>query len=179
MQKKKKLKGMVITGVVGVCCRHGCFCSMVDLQWGERYANTDYAVMNALQDRKDLLWILLTYDIGCQYCINFIKRIIEEWPDDAALWEWVIRILVPKMHLYSHKDDCQYAFSLNYAKCVSRTHGEKIESLWAPGKELRGSTQEMNGGHRHDTLHDDHNTGNFRKNQELCECLQFKRSRPG
>ncbi|KDQ49017.1 hypothetical protein JAAARDRAFT_144064, partial [Jaapia argillacea MUCL 33604] len=85
-------------------------------------------------------------------------------------------ILVPKMHLYRHKDNCQYSFLLNYAKCVGRTHGEKIETLWVAGKELRGSTQEMNEGHQHDTLSDDHATGVFRKNQEgrkylFCELI--------
>ncbi|EAU89719.2 hypothetical protein CC1G_07444 [Coprinopsis cinerea okayama7 len=48
-QDRKKFKRMRVTGVVKIDCAHLFVKAMVDLQLGERFANTDYALLRALQ----------------------------------------------------------------------------------------------------------------------------------
>ncbi|KAJ7479061.1 hypothetical protein FB451DRAFT_1031983 [Mycena latifolia] len=76
-------------------------------------------------------------------------------------------LLVPKMHLQGHKDDCRYHWSLNWTKWMDRTDGERIEGNWAEAKQAGGMTKEMNAGHRHDTLNDFFNDWNWIKVQNL------------
>ncbi|TDL17558.1 hypothetical protein BD410DRAFT_843487 [Rickenella mellea] len=172
MQEKMKFKNMEITGVVA--CkdgRHDFFRrgAMVDLQKGERYANSDYALAQALKHNvvED---IIVTYDISCQYCINLVKRFAERFPNRADIIKFV-KCLVPKLHLQGHKDDCQYRYSLNYTPGVGRTHGEGIESGWAESNQAGGSTKEMNHGHWHDTLNDFHGDWNWVKMQNIGSTL--------
>ncbi|EAU82120.2 hypothetical protein CC1G_09579 [Coprinopsis cinerea okayama7 len=51
-QDRKKFKRMRVTGVVKIDCSHLFVKAMVDLQLGERFANTDYALLRALQFYK-------------------------------------------------------------------------------------------------------------------------------
>jgi hypothetical protein len=84
-----KFKNTVVTGVVAVqCARHGFYMpqSMVDLMKGEVYVsllplleimthissfpNMDYALSHTLLEAKNQRWIMLSYDIWCQYGKN-------------------------------------------------------------------------------------------------------------
>ncbi|KAF9470935.1 hypothetical protein BDN70DRAFT_764156, partial [Pholiota conissans] len=65
-----------INGVVCIACaRHGCYApnSLVDLTRGEQHKNVDFAFLAALRTTNvdELQSVLLLYDIGCQYSINF------------------------------------------------------------------------------------------------------------
>ncbi|KAF7973122.1 hypothetical protein HWV62_16156 [Athelia sp. TMB] len=169
MQNKLKFRGCSTTGVVAVnCARHNFFRygSMVDLQLGEKFSNTDYALSQTLYLASCLRWILLTYDINCQYGIKLVERFQRSFPGLVGVADKLI-LLVGKMHLRGHKEDCQYRFSLNYTDCCARTAGEAIEGSWRESKQAGASTQEMNPGHRHDTLTDFHNDWNFKKVQGL------------
>lgn len=186
MQNKLKFCGCVITGVVAVnCARHNFFRhgSMVDLQKGEkcvryihmvlvptnyinRFANTDYALAQTLWLARFLRWITLTYDINCQYGIKLVKRFEEHFPHLAHIAER-LTLLIGKMHLRGHKEDCQYRYSLNYTESCGRVSGEAIEGSWGEAKQAGGSTKEMNHGHRHDTLTDFQNDWNMKKLQDL------------
>lgn len=86
----------------------------------------------------------------------------------------IIYLLVPKMHLFGHIDDCRYKFSLNFFPSAARLYGEGIEGSWSESKQSGGSTRQMNHGHRHDKLNDYHNFWNWKKVQEtrkLCRSL--------
>lgn len=107
-------------------------------------------------------YIVVTYDIACQYGIGIVERFRQRFPDLVDVVSQIV-FLVPKLHLQAHKDDCQYRYSLNYAKNVGRNHGEGIESGWAARNEEGGSTSEMNGGHRHNTLDDTSGDWNWKK----------------
>ncbi|KAF6743234.1 hypothetical protein DFP72DRAFT_828383 [Ephemerocybe angulata] len=72
-------------------------------------------------------------------------------------------MLVPKMHLSGHKEDCRYRYLLNYQDGAGHLHGEGIEPTWAETKQSGGSTQHMNHGHHHDTINDFHNYWNWQK----------------
>ncbi|KAF7969559.1 hypothetical protein HWV62_26913 [Athelia sp. TMB] len=173
MQNKLKFRGCTITGVVSVnCARHNFFWhgSTVDLQLGEKYSNTDYALAQSLYLANQLWWILLTYDINCQYGINLVERFRKSFPGLVGTAEKLV-LLVGKMHLRGHKEDCQYRFSLNYTDCCGHTAGEAIEGSWAEAKQAGTSTKEMNPGHRHDTLTDYQNDWNHGKVQGLTDYL--------
>ena len=127
-----------------------------------RYMNTDYALWGALKNATKNKYIVLTYDIACQYSLSLKKRFIKLFPSFVSLLERIIH-LVPKLHLQGHKEQCQYNWSLNYTPGVGRTDGERIEGGWSEAKQAGGMTKEMNTGHRHDTLSDFQNHWNWIK----------------
>ncbi|KAL1712183.1 hypothetical protein EV715DRAFT_214149 [Schizophyllum commune] len=163
MQNKYKFANCVITGVVGAeCARHCCFLSMVDLQAGEKYANTDYALTRALKrivganslDRaKYFHRIVVTYDVACQYSVNLGERLQNGFPDISDVIDR-IKMYVPKFHLAGHKDDCKFLHALEWLARAGRLHGEGIEQTWSEAKQAGSYTRQMNHGHRHDTLTD-------------------------
>lgn len=140
------------------------------IQWLDRFANADYALMIALRrfmssslDRvKFFKRFITTYDVACQFEVHFGERIFKSFPDLAPIVD-LINFLVPKMHLDGHKDKCKYRFALNYFQGAGRTHGEGIEQSWAESKQSGGSSRQMNHGHRHDTIIDFHNFWNWVK----------------
>ena len=114
---------------------------------------------------------MLAYDINCQYGIHLVDRFRKSFPGLVGVVERLV-LLVGKMHLRGHKDDCQYRFSLNYTDCCARTAGEALEGSWAEAKQAGASTKEMNPGHRHDTITDYQNHWNITKLRGLRACSQ-------
>ncbi|KAF5347890.1 hypothetical protein D9756_010191 [Leucocoprinus leucothites] len=156
-QDRVKFKDAVVTGVVGCqCARHLIWLAqgMVDLDKGEAYARTDYALahalgMEALQHR----WIMLSYDIWCQYHINLPRRFSVNFKHlEKTVTE--MRGAVPKMHIHGHNWECQIEHSFFYKPYSGMTCGEGIESTWSEQNHAASSTKELNEGHRHDTLDD-------------------------
>lgn len=128
----------------------------------------EYSYATALKTEKYFERIRLTYDIACQYYVNMLERFGEEMPEFLDCIGLIRdNMLIGKLHLDGHQDDCKFRFSLNYAHGCGRTDGEEIERLWALVKPFGKSTCEMNSGHRHDTLNDVMNHHNFRRLQSL------------
>ncbi|KAJ3525648.1 hypothetical protein NMY22_g10486 [Coprinellus aureogranulatus] len=127
-------KGYDVTGVVGIACaRHGCFCpsSVVDLQKGERQKNVDYAVCQGFQNTNafKLLGALLAYDVNCQYCVNFRKRILQgEYLEFDPTFP--IDFVIGLFHVHGHKDECLSRFAPTFLPGAGVTSGEILESLW-------------------------------------------------
>ncbi|KAF8589210.1 hypothetical protein K439DRAFT_1333200 [Ramaria rubella] len=169
MQNKTKFKNVEVTGVVMmVCAHHGLILprSVVNLQKGERYANVDYALTQALREAVHLPFLGFMYDVTCQYIVNIRKCFKQSFPHLVpTLW----RILppIPKMHLQGSKDDCMYAFSLNYLEGAGQTSGKLVETVWHELNDTNGSTIEMNAGHCHDYLDDMYGDWNWNKVQKI------------
>ncbi|KIM59751.1 hypothetical protein SCLCIDRAFT_125607 [Scleroderma citrinum Foug A] len=109
-------KNAVISGVIAVqCARHGFYMpqSMVDLTKGEAFANMDYVLSHTLLEVENQRWIMLSYDIWCQYRKNFRKWFDESFPEQAKLLDCV-RGAIPKMHVKNHVASCQQLYSFNY-----------------------------------------------------------------
>lgn len=195
MQNVVRFKNAVISGVVGVqCARHSFYmpCGIVDLKKGEaqvhslfykrkclttlRYANTDYAIAHSLAEAKDQRWIMISYDIWCQYSVNIQKR-FEKWLPGASILLPRIRGAIPKMHIKNHIASCQQLWAFNYLRYSGETWGENIEGSWAEQNQAAGSTKEQNDGHRHDTLDDVFGFWNWTKLHQMCESLHFSRER--
>ena len=160
--------------------------SMVDLTKGEVYvpllqhvgrkslilhsfANTDYALSHTLLEAENQRWIMLSYDIWCQYGKKLRKQFDKSFPQQAKLVDR-IRGTIPKMHVKNHIELCQQLYAFNYLKYSGETWGENIESSWAEQNQTAGSMKEQNDGHRHDSLDDYFGFWNWSKLRQLCMC---------
>lgn len=132
-----------------------------------RFCNTDFVVLSALFPVL-VLWILISYDIVCQWKIHFLERMRDlpsrlHIPDDIKL-----DYAIPKCHLPGHKIECHAPHSLNY-KPVARNDGEGIERVWPAANQIASSAKEMGPGSRHDTYDDHFGHHNWRKYVGLGE----------
>lgn len=109
----------------------------------------------ALENAKKLKEWLLSYDVGCTYLINLVKR-WDEWnlPPELRKIVEAIKVLLPQMHMLAHKEDCQVDFAMCYKQGNGHTNGETVEVAWSILQDTGRSTREMNGGARHDALSD-------------------------
>jgi hypothetical protein len=126
-----------------------------------RYCNMDYIIFSALAGVK-LRRIVITYDIGCQWCKN-VQRRMEELPDDLKLdLTTMVKVGIPSWHINGHGKNCK-TFCLSYMDGVGRTCGEEVEMTWAQMNALGTSVREMGPGARHETLNDQWCGSNFQK----------------
>ncbi|KAJ7021706.1 hypothetical protein C8F04DRAFT_972352, partial [Mycena alexandri] len=157
MANSKRINGLRSTGVFGVTCsRHNMWLpnGLGDLQVGERFCNGDFVLLAALMI-FNVLWLVVSYDIACQYVIHF--------------WEWMGRMpaamqlklapsdvwwKVPNFHLPPHKKPCHSPYSFHWMWGAGMTHGEGVEQNWAFSNGAAGSTRLMGPGSRHATLED-------------------------
>jgi hypothetical protein len=112
-----------------------------------------------------LQFLVLSYDILCQYGVNFWKRMHQKFPSDWAINSDTVSMkwAIPKFHLPAHILRCHREYSFNLLKWVGRTDGEGIERGWAKLNFLAGSTKEMGPGSRRDTLDDHMGDSNWKK----------------
>ncbi|KAJ7186240.1 hypothetical protein B0H12DRAFT_1032304, partial [Mycena haematopus] len=166
LANKKRVKGLRTTGVGGVtCARHNMWRpnGIGDLQLGERYCNMDFILFSALVNCI-VLWLIISYDIACQYYKNFWTRMaaLPAWMhlqiDHANVW-----FKVPNFHLPPHLPTCHSAFSFHYMWGAGRTHGETVEQNWEFTNGAAASTKMMGVGSRHATLEDLFGFHNWRR----------------
>ncbi|KAJ7016992.1 hypothetical protein C8F04DRAFT_1280235 [Mycena alexandri] len=153
LANKKRVKGLRTSGVGGVtCARHNMWRpnGIGDLQ----YCNMDFILFSALLNTI-LFYLILSYDIACQYGKNFWKRMtglpaefhINLSPD--RVW-----FKVPNFHLPPHKRPCHSPFSFHFMWGAGRTHGETVEQNWEFTNGAAASTKMMGLGSRASTLED-------------------------
>ncbi|KDQ07225.1 hypothetical protein BOTBODRAFT_120331 [Botryobasidium botryosum FD-172 SS1] len=174
--REGRYKNTKVSGVFSViCARHGFFRpdATVDLQKGERYSHTDYALAGALAGTQSIRRIVFIYDINCQYIRHVHERFKERFPHltHIEFIEW----LIPKMHLVGHKEDCQYLYSLNFTPGSGRVDGEQTERNWCDLNGAATSTREMNSAHRHEVMEDKQNEMNFKKMINLRTLCNIQR----
>ncbi|KAH6904562.1 hypothetical protein BKA70DRAFT_1507015 [Coprinopsis sp. MPI-PUGE-AT-0042] len=165
-------RGTAASGVgAAQCARHDMKrpLGVGDLQLGEKYPNMDYFVIWTLTIDGPI-WIVISYDIACQWSINFALRCERYGPQlDPFEHGKSFTFLVPKFHLPAHILSCQVAFSFNYHPGVGRTEGEAPERGWADSNGLAYSTREMGPGSRRDTLDDHFSAVNWTKVTKLSK----------
>lgn len=122
----------------------------------------DYIILSSLAGTQ-LPRVVLSYDIGCQWSKNLLRR-MKDLPEDLQLDPDVkVEVGIPTWHANGHGDECKATFSLSYMQGVGRTCGEDVETTWAQTNALGASTREMGPGARHETLNDQWCGLNFRK----------------
>lgn len=125
-----------------------------------------------------LLWIVITYDIGCQWSKNLGLR-MQEFPEHMRISKDVkLDVGVPSWHIKGHGQKCQDNYNLGYMKGTGRTCGEEIEATWSHTNPLAASVREMGPAARHETLNDHWNGWNFRKvvglsTSSYCYCYFY------
>src|SRR5882762_8963956 len=122
----------------------------------------DYLIFSALLFIF-LPWIVITYDIGCQWSKNMWKR-VEDFPDAMQIDpDTRVDVAIPSWHINAHGKKCRENFSLAYLVGAGRTCGEEVETSWSHTNALAPSVREMGPAARHDTLNDHWSGWNFHK----------------
>ncbi|KAJ6461985.1 hypothetical protein C8R47DRAFT_993232 [Mycena vitilis] len=172
----KRAKGLRASGIGSVSCsRHEMFrpVGTGDLQRGERYCNMDYLWFSSVMGIM-LLAIVSSYDIACQWGLNFWERAVN-MPKHMKLPPWIQVIFkVPKFHLPPHVKKCHSPYSFNYTKGVGRTDGEGVERNWAWLNRAARFISVMGPGGRDDTIDDLCGWTNWRKTVDLGNSLLRK-----
>ncbi|KAJ7136482.1 hypothetical protein C8R43DRAFT_893858 [Mycena crocata] len=177
LANRKRVRGLRTTGVGGVtCARHNMWRpnGIGDLQLGERYrrqCNMDFILASAILNFI-IFYLILSYDIACQYGKNFWAR-IKALPEDIrpatapesanGLKQERVWFKVPNFHLPAHKPLCHSPFSFHWMWGAGRTHGETVEQNWEFTNGAAGSTKMMGVGSRHSTLEDLFGFHNWRR----------------
>lgn len=108
--------------------------------------------------------LTVSYDIGCQFMLNFFKR-MQKMPSALQKLQSDLDIVfgLPVWHGGIHEDACRSRNSLKYHDGVGRTDGEAIERIWSLLNPIAWSTKYMGEGSRHDWIEDKIDNINFGK----------------
>ncbi|KAF9471181.1 hypothetical protein BDN70DRAFT_998707 [Pholiota conissans] len=167
------------TGVINVQCPDVIVRSTVDLQRGERYANTDFAVKRALEQNVDPVTgnprfnnagYLCSYDMSCSYSVHMFDRFSERFPHLAPAIDR-ITFSIPLVHVNNHKENCVYQYACSYITHAGHFHGETAEHEWAELNQVATQTRQINSGHRQDVLIDHHGDWNWKKVANMAATL--------
>ncbi|KAH6880562.1 hypothetical protein BKA70DRAFT_1575759 [Coprinopsis sp. MPI-PUGE-AT-0042] len=172
-QDKKKFIGCDISGVVNIQCPHVFVLSSVDLELGEKFVSTDFALQRALsmrylprytpqyQDYLSAVDVVLSYDISCAYSAHAATRLGQF--REIATFANRFRYTIPLLHIQNHNDNCTYMYSSAYTGGVGHFHGETAEHLWPYANLFASQARQMSHGNRHDLLIGVYGYWNFKK----------------
>lgn len=139
-----------------------------------RYANMDYIFASTVQ-KTALLFILVSYDIACQWFVNLFKRVEDHWPEHIRLSPSTTFIpAIPKLHEPMHEALNHQVFSLNYIQGVGLSDLECPERVWASHNAIGNSTKTQGPGSRHDILDDHFGFWNWQKYVTMGSTLMKK-----
>ena len=131
--------------------------------------NIDYSICNALNyNTEGLPHGLVIYDIGCQWWINFLKRVQVNRhhlriPDIMS-----IITAVGSFHLSAHIPDCFVLYSLHFILGSGQLDGEIVETLWAEFNKISSSARAMSGAHQREVYDDHMRDSNWKKLVGIC-----------
>jgi hypothetical protein len=106
--------------------------------------------------------MILSYDIGCQWCRHFIDRVLRS-PGLAFDQQMEFIVAVGKFHLGSHVHGCFSRFTLNFIEGAGHVDGEIIETLWSALNSASITARSKSLAHREDSLHHHIADWNFKK----------------
>jgi Kyakuja-Dileera-Zisupton transposase len=119
-----------------------------------RYSNMDYIFASILRHHSSKLSKVGSYDIACQWskhlleCLKLLPALVR------LRIIFCLTFVIPKLHIYGHKLQCQLDYSFHYHPGVGNTDGEGIERSHSFIGPMGTTTREMGPGSRHDTLDD-------------------------
>ncbi|KAL0574969.1 hypothetical protein V5O48_006985 [Marasmius crinis-equi] len=143
--------------ILCICARHEMVepNGAVDLNKGERYWHTDYAI-SASQRHSDIRLK--------RYHKRFFDH-LEDIPDAVKIkvhpdrWDFA----VPKLHIKGHRRACQENYALHLLPGAGQTDEEGIERHWANLGPMGTATKEMGPGNRCETIDDHMSNSNWQK----------------
>ncbi|KAF8218358.1 hypothetical protein K438DRAFT_1556934, partial [Mycena galopus ATCC 62051] len=89
-----------------------------------------------------LLWLIISYDIVCQYMINFWEQ-MSHLPEPMQLMRLApsnIWRKVPNFHLLDYRKACHAPYLFHWMWGTGMSHGKGIEQNWAFSNGAAGST---------------------------------------
>lgn len=130
-----------------------------------------------------VLYLIASYDIACQFFVNFKTRVLElpQWLQPSISLQNIVP-KIPKAHIYTHGESCHGPYSFNWTKGAGRTDAEGIERLWSMLNKAAYSVREMTPCGRHETIDDLCGFINWRKTLNygkylvscpVCPCTDF------
>ncbi|SJL12088.1 uncharacterized protein ARMOST_15509 [Armillaria ostoyae] len=122
----------------------------------------DYMFRSVLQSFEGLLFMIISYDIACQWFIN-LHRHMDEWPSEIASPSATLTPAIPKFHEPMHKQQNHQEFSCNYIKGMGSSDCEVPECIWEPNNALGNSTKMMGPGSWHDVIDNNFGAWNWQK----------------
>ncbi len=133
----------------------------------------DFIFASAIQ-RFSVLFLLISYDIACQWFTNLFKRMQEHWPAHLKTpTSLTLTPAVPKLHEPMHTASNQ-AYSLNFIPGVGTSDFECPERFWAGHNALGNATKTQGPGSCHDVLDDHFNFWNWQKYVGIGKTLMRK-----
>ena len=134
-----------------------------------RQMNIDYSVCNGLSYGSETLNSgLVIYDIGCQWWIDFLRRLRQSRflsiPDKMKLVT-----AVGSFHLGAHIPECFVLFSLHFVLGAGQLDGEILETLWSAFNKISPSARVMSAAHRREVYDDHMRDSNWKKLVGICE----------
>jgi hypothetical protein len=133
----------------------------------QRQVYSDYAICQAakyrMQDKNSKIkWLLLIYDIACQWWINFYKR-LKLCP--GLSFDQLLNVLVAvgKFHLASHVTKCFWKYSLSLMKGAGLLDGEIMETVWSKFNSMAITARAMSLAYRREILNHFLRDHNFKK----------------
>ncbi|KAL0566113.1 hypothetical protein V5O48_015905 [Marasmius crinis-equi] len=167
-QNTKFSKGLRYMGIGAVACeRTDMVVRIINLNKGERYSVIDYVTGIALQQFMGLLWMILCYDIACQWFIN-LKQCAPKWPEGTQVPEGLqMEPVIGKLHKPGHKQKNHHMFSLNLIKWQQQNTGAYL-----------GATQHLGEHHKdHETRRMTGSLGGAVQFLELAQTLESSTER--
>jgi hypothetical protein len=109
----------------------------------------DFILFSALLNTM-ILWLILSYDIACQYSKKFVAR-MKTLPEAMQIDPEKMNVLfkVPNFHMLGHKWPCHSPYSFHWMRGAGMTDGEDVEQNWEFTNGAAGSTKMMGPGGRH------------------------------
>jgi hypothetical protein len=134
----------------------------------------DFLLLGALMGFQ-VLYLILSYDIACQYAINFWQHVAQmprsmqpQLAPENVWWK------VPNFHLPPHKGPCHSPYSFHWMWGAGMSHREGVEQNWSSSNGAAGSTRLMGPGSRHATLEDIFSFHNYDRMLAMRTCFIFE-----
>ena len=134
-----------------------------------RQMNIGYSICSALKyNTTHLHHVLVIYDIGCQWWINFLKRVQANRKHLSIPKLMSIATVVGLFYLSAHVSECFVCYSLHFVLGAGQLDGEILETLWAEFNKVSSSAREMSGSHQREVYNDHMQDFNWKKLVGLC-----------
>lgn len=135
----------------------------------------DYSVAQAYETTgaASLPGFIFAYDVNCQHCVHFRKRLQNEFLRDSIAVDATILFLIGLFHVHGHKEECLPRFAPTFAPGSGVVAAEILESLWSTLIGVAPSTRNMTSAHRVEVLEACMADSNRKKtlNMRLCSLL--------
>ena len=129
-----------------------------------------------MQRFLDLLLLLQSYDVNCQYLINFLKRLLKMSEMDPH-FKTIQSVKLPELrgsvgsfHVRMHKPDCQTKQNPEFLPGFAKNWGDQTEHAWSKHNHDAPMTKEMTTGHRQDRMNDGFSDTNITKVHDMRRC---------